>query len=99
MSSRGAEEEGASSREASLAPMQPGVARSRRGAHIGLARAAAVGGQWITSQKKKLLPDPMTGKPFQEVPDTQVAEADAFIQSLRSVPKSGVHNPFKNPER
>jgi 1-pyrroline-5-carboxylate dehydrogenase len=32
-------------------------------------------------------------------PDTQLDEADEFIQSLRQCPKSGLHNPFKNKER
>lgn len=34
-----------------------------------------------------------------EVPHTQVFEASPFIESLKAVPKSGQHNPFKSPER
>lgn len=41
------------------------------------------------------MPDPMTGKTFMKVPDTQVSELAPFVQSLRSVPKSGLHNPIK----
>ena len=33
------------------------------------------------------------------VPDTSVEELGPFVQSLRGVPKSGVHNPLKNVER
>ena len=33
------------------------------------------------------------------IPDTQVNELEPFIASLKSVPKSGVHNPLKNNER
>jgi len=33
------------------------------------------------------------------MPDTQVDEVADFITSLQKVPKSGLHNPFKKPER
>jgi len=33
------------------------------------------------------------------IPDTQVNELEPFIQSLRKVPKTGVHNPLKNNDR
>ena len=33
------------------------------------------------------------------MPRTSVAELDRFVASLKRVPKSGLHNPFKNPER
>jgi hypothetical protein len=33
------------------------------------------------------------------VPDTTVEELTPFLDSLRGVPKSGVHNPLKNVER
>ena len=33
------------------------------------------------------------------IPDTQANELEPFIASLKSVPKSGVHNPLKNNER
>ena len=33
------------------------------------------------------------------MPDTSVEELPPFIESLKSVPKSGVHNPLKNVER
>ncbi|GIL46671.1 hypothetical protein Vafri_3605 [Volvox africanus] len=58
-----------------------------------------VGGRWLPSAISRQLPDPLTGDTFLEVPHTQPDEIGPFIQSLRSVPKSGLHNPLKEPER
>jgi len=58
-----------------------------------------VGGQWKDSEKYSDIPDPMNGEMFIKMPDTQMNEIQPFIDSMRAVPKSGVHNPFKNPER
>ncbi len=41
----------------------------------------------------------MNGEPFIKLPDPQVDEIEPYVQSLRSIPKSGMHNPLKNPER
>ncbi|MGH8167274.1 MAG: aldehyde dehydrogenase family protein, partial [Woeseiaceae bacterium] len=41
--------------------------------------------------------DPMNGEAFLQVPDT--TEHDGLVQSLRRCPKTGLHNPLKNPER
>lgn len=41
----------------------------------------------------------MNGEAFVQLPDTQESELDHFVQSLQACPKSGLHNPFKNPER
>jgi 1-pyrroline-5-carboxylate dehydrogenase len=41
--------------------------------------------------------DPINGQKFLRVPDTQ--DHMPFIAGLRSCPKSGLHNPLKNPER
>lgn len=41
----------------------------------------------------------MTGKPYIKIPDTSMDEAVPFIDSLKSVPRAGLHNPFKNKER
>lgn len=43
--------------------------------------------------------DPLNGETFIRMPRTSVAELDPFVASLKRVPKSGLHNPFKNPER
>ena len=41
--------------------------------------------------------DPMNGDVFLKVPDTQ--DHAPYIEGLRSCPKSGMHNPLKNPHR
>lgn len=43
--------------------------------------------------------DPMNGEPFIKMPNTKGAEVDAFIASAKTCPKTGMHNPLKNPER
>lgn len=34
-----------------------------------------------------------------QVPDTQPSEVQPFVDSLTSVPKTGLHNPMKRPDR
>ena len=34
-----------------------------------------------------------------QVPDTGMDEIEPYIQRMAAVPRSGLHNPFKNPER
>lgn len=58
-----------------------------------------VAGRWTKTAHNKSIPDPLNGEPFVWLPDTRVDEIDHFVQSLRACPKSGLHNPFKNPER
>ena len=58
-----------------------------------------VDGEWVLSGKEKKLVDPMTGKFMLTQPDTSINESEMFINSLRSCPKSGLHNPFDNKER
>ena len=58
-----------------------------------------VNGEWVATSQYFDLIDPLTGKPMISVPDTSAEEADAFIDSLKAVPKHGLHNPFKNKER
>ena len=58
-----------------------------------------VRGHWVGSSKSITLPDPLNGEKFITVPDTQHNEADDFISSLNTCSKSGLHNPFKHPER
>jgi hypothetical protein len=64
-----------------------------------LSRRAAVGGKWVQPKASKAIPCPMTGEDFMKIPNTQPEEAQPFINALKAVPKSGMHNPFKNPER
>jgi len=57
-----------------------------------------VGGQWLDAEDGvDDIIDPMNGDAFLKVPDTR--DHAPFIAGLRSCPKSGVHNPLKNPDR
>ena len=57
-------------------------------------------GEWMGTEKWTDLIDPMNGKIMGKVPDTDKdTETKCFVDSLKSCPKSGVHNPLKNPER
>jgi 1-pyrroline-5-carboxylate dehydrogenase len=58
-----------------------------------------VNGEWTGVEKYFELVDPLTGKPMISIPETSMQEAEVFADSLRSVPKSGLHNPFRNKER
>lgn len=55
-------------------------------------------GKWFESASiRPDIPDPLNGGAFLRVPDT--GDDDRFIASLRECPKSGLHNPFRNPQR
>lgn len=56
-------------------------------------------GKWHKAKDVSDLVDPLNGEVFMKVSNTSVAELDAFIASANSCPKSGLHNPMKNPER
>lgn len=43
--------------------------------------------------------DPLNGEVMAKIPDTGAEEADGFVQRMRDCPRSGLHNPLKNPER
>eukprot|EP00744_Colponema_vietnamica_P006786 GILI01009835.1.p1 GENE.GILI01009835.1~~GILI01009835.1.p1 ORF type:complete len:546 (-),score=184.46 GILI01009835.1:83-1720(-) len=58
-----------------------------------------VNGQWKSTQKYAEIPDPLNGDKFIKVPDTQTSELQPFVESMKAVPKSGLHNPIKNPQR
>ena len=58
-----------------------------------------MGGKWADAAQSRVLPDPLNGHGFIRVPDTQPAETAAFVNSLKQVPKHGLHNPLKNPQR
>mmetsp|Transcript_24444 Transcript_24444/g.61429 ORF Transcript_24444/g.61429 Transcript_24444/m.61429 type:complete len:559 (-) Transcript_24444:41-1717(-) len=58
-----------------------------------------VAGQWSNTAATRTIPDPLNGKPFLIVPETSPGEIKPFVDSLLSVPKSGLHNPLKNPQR
>jgi len=59
-----------------------------------------VNGQWHTPKEYTEIIDPMNGEKFIQCPDTQSdADLKLFSDSLRSCPRSGLHNPLKNPQR
>lgn len=60
-----------------------------------------VNGNWVGSETNIVVPNPMDrdAPPVCTIPDTGVHELGPFVESLRKVPKSGVHNPIKNVER
>jgi 1-pyrroline-5-carboxylate dehydrogenase len=60
-----------------------------------------VDGKWSTAESTISIPHPMNkdAYPIFTIPDTQISELGPFFDSLRKVPKSGLHNPLKNPER
>ncbi|SVC87649.1 uncharacterized protein METZ01_LOCUS340503, partial [marine metagenome] len=66
-------------------------------AHPGILESL-VGGAWIEHGGEFLhLPDPMNGEIFLKTPDTR--NLSKCIVGLDSCPKSGLHNPLKNPDR
>lgn len=60
-----------------------------------------VDGQWTTTKSQMEIIHPLDkdAHPIFTIPDTQSDEIAPFLASLRKVPKSGVHNPLKNPDR
>lgn len=58
-----------------------------------------VNGQWSKSKETETIVDPINGEPFIHLPNTCASEIQPFVDSLKSCPKHGLHNPFKNVER
>ena len=58
-----------------------------------------VKGKWCKAKKYSEIINVVDGKINYKVPDTSISEISPFIKSIQSVSKSGLHNPFKNPER
>jgi len=57
------------------------------------------GGVWTEAAKQHAVIDPLNGESFILVPDTSMDEIDPFVQRMKNCPRSGLHNPLKNPER
>jgi len=57
------------------------------------------GGRWLETKAYSDILDPLNGDVFMLMPDTSEAEILPFSESLNKVPKTGLHNPLKNPER
>lgn len=58
-----------------------------------------VGGKWVLAKKTMDIVDPLNGDAILKMPLTQGEELDAFVQSLKACPKSGLFNMYKHPER
>jgi 1-pyrroline-5-carboxylate dehydrogenase len=60
-----------------------------------------VGGGWAEAAKTMEIIHPLDrdAHPIFTIPDTSVDEIAPFVKSLRLCPKSGLHNPLKNPQR
>jgi 1-pyrroline-5-carboxylate dehydrogenase len=57
-----------------------------------------VAGSWTDADRiRDDIIDPMNGQKFLQVPET--GDHAPFIAGLKTCPKSGLHNPLKNPER
>ena len=55
-------------------------------------------GEWTTELKEnEEILDPISGEVFLRVPNT--TDFSEYIESLDRCPKSGLHNPIKNPDR
>lgn len=58
-----------------------------------------VNGRWLKTKEYTEIVNVLNGKLNYKVPDTSISEITPFIKSIQAVSKSGLHNPFKNPER
>ncbi|KAJ4974749.1 hypothetical protein NE237_007923 [Protea cynaroides] len=58
-----------------------------------------VQGRWTKSSTWNTIVDPLNGEPFIKVAEVDEAGIKPFVESLSKCPKSGLHNPFKAPER
>jgi hypothetical protein len=55
----------------------------------------SVNGEWVLPASSEVIVDPLNGSPFLRLPDTKESELQPFVDSLRTCPKSGLHNPIK----
>ena len=58
-----------------------------------------VDGKWKATKDYKPVIDPINGGKFIHMPNTNEEELKEFAESLKKVPKTGLHNPLKNIER
>jgi len=60
------------------------------------------GGVWTPIEgyaKFQSIPDPLTGEEMIHIPNPSTDEAQPFVDRMRNCPRSGLHNPIKNPQR
>ena len=59
-----------------------------------------INGEWVDSVNYESIPNPLTGKEMYQAPLTNTDEEVRMVLSdMSKCPKSGLHNPFKNPQR
>ncbi|XP_042499447.1 delta-1-pyrroline-5-carboxylate dehydrogenase 12A1, mitochondrial [Macadamia integrifolia] len=58
-----------------------------------------VQGRWTNASTWNTVVDPLNGEPFIKVSEVDETGLKPFVESLSKCPKSGLHNPFKAPER
>ena len=61
-----------------------------------------VGGRWMDASETAAaenIVDPLNGDAFMQVPLTSVSEIGPYVERMRNAPRTGLHNPIKNPER
>lgn len=58
-----------------------------------------VQGSWKGSSNLNTLVDPLNGEHFIKVSEVDESGIQPFVESLSKCPKSGLHNPFRSPER
>mmetsp|Transcript_25491 Transcript_25491/g.73345 ORF Transcript_25491/g.73345 Transcript_25491/m.73345 type:complete len:549 (+) Transcript_25491:88-1734(+) len=56
-------------------------------------------GEWSGAAATADVIDPLNGEVMAKVPDVKESELGPWVERLRSCPRSGLHNPLKNPER
>ena len=61
--------------------------------------ANLINGEWKTANKTFGIVDPLNGEVFLHVPDTSTSEVQPYIDAMANAPRTGLHNPLKNPER
>ncbi len=58
-----------------------------------------VNGEWRGAQSFIHIPDPLNGEQFIRMPNTSMSELSPFIDRMRSIPKTGLHNPLQHVDR
>lgn len=58
-----------------------------------------VQGSWRSCSNLNTLVDPLNGEHFIKVSEVDESGIEPFVESLSKCPKSGLHNPFRSPER
>ena len=58
-----------------------------------------INGNWTKVKNYVPVNNVLNGEVSHKVAETSKKELIPFINSMKTIPKSGLHNPFKNPER